>query len=144
MGRWARRQPPTRLQQEASRAVSFAPDPGKMRIGLCGFPQVRSQDRAREVRAERGKGGGDEEERASAGGNNAQKGYKSGRGVAGTPILLLGLAGNERGEREGREVSEGQPPSCLELCFHSLTQLNRLFFFPLSTVNTPAFTSTAH
>lgn len=100
-----------------------------MRTGLCGFLQVRSQDRAREVRAERGKGGGDEEERASAGGNNAQKGYKSGRGVAGTPMLLLGLAGNERGEREGREVSEGQPPSCLELCFHSLTQLNRLFFF---------------
>ena len=56
---------------------------------------------------------------------------------------LLRLVGNEQGEREGREASEDQPPSCLKLGFHSLTQLNRLFF-SLSTVNTPAFTSTAH
>ena len=34
-------------------------------------------------------------------------------------------------EREGREASKGQPPSCLELGFHSLTQLNRLFFLSL-------------
>lgn len=44
---------------------------------------------------------------------------------------LLRLVGNERREREGREASKGQPPSCLELGFHSLTQLNRLFFFSL-------------
>lgn len=69
------------------------------------------------------------EERASLEGNNDQKGYESGRGVASTQMLLLRLLGNERGERGGREVSEGQPPSCLELCFHSLTPRNSLFFF---------------
>lgn len=48
-----------------------------------------------------------EKERAFLGGNNDRKGYKSGRGVAGMQMPLLGLLGNERGEREGGGVSEG-------------------------------------
>lgn len=49
----------------------------------------------------------EEEDSAFLGGNNDQKGYKSGRGVAGTQMPLLRLLGNERGEREGGGVMEG-------------------------------------
>lgn len=129
VGGWTRRNLPTQLQQGVSWTVSLPKTLVACELGFVAFSSY-SQARTGEVRAERKEE--EKRERASPGGNNDRKGYKSGCGVAAVQMpLLRSWWVNERGEREGRETSEGQPPSCLELGFHSLTIAEQAVFFSL-------------